>query len=262
MIYQGTAYDYNQRGEILIPTRSGTTYYNPQNYRSFVVYKNLAQNLEFFVKDSNRKPVNLDSKTLTATVVDRISKSVVITKTLVPADYDNGVAVMRITQSDTSLLSIGLYDIIITYTEVNGEVFGLFSDQNSRISFVLEIKNNPLPAARPSLTTSTFTLIDDKNYTQRFASTAQTGNTDGTNTLTAYTTNYTGELYAQGSLDTNPTETDWFLINLSTSSTGHTFTNSSGITSFTFEGLFVWTRFYHIPDSNNLGSLDKISYRS
>lgn len=264
MIYQGTAYNYNQRSEILLPTRKGTSHYGPQNHKPLIIYNGLDCDLEFFVRDTNRRPVSLHNKTFVAKVVDRISGSVRLSETLVPIDYDTGNLVMRISQDDSSGLDAGLYDIVITYTDAQSRTFGLNSDQNNRISFVLEVNDNPLPTLRESAVLNTFTISDTRYITSRTPGTASVFNRDGTNTCAVYTTGYTGVFYAQATLELNPTEADWFTIQLDPEDAedSYTFTNTSGVTPFTWDGMFVWARFYHIPAVGNTGTLDKVLYRN
>ena len=40
-MYQGTIYEYNQRAEVLAPTRRGTTYYGPDNHQPLIAYRGL-----------------------------------------------------------------------------------------------------------------------------------------------------------------------------------------------------------------------------
>lgn len=265
MINQGTAYNYNQRSEILLPNRGGTTYYGPQNHKPLIVYAGLDCDLEFFIKTPDRKPVNLTNKTFVAKIVDRTSNTVILTKTLAVVDYNSGNVVMKILQGDTTNFSAGLYDLVITYTDMQSRTFGLSSDQNSRISFVLEIKDNPLGIViADSAVNDTFISSGSSFYTNRNAGTAQSFNQDGTNTCAVYTTDYTGVFYAQGTLELNPTETDWFTIQLDPeiAEDSWTFTDSTGVTPFTWDGMFMWVRFYHTPDAGNTGTLDKVLYRS
>jgi len=264
MNYQGTAYSYNQRAEILVPNRRGTTYFVPQNSKPLVIYTGLDTDIEFFIADSGRKPVNLNGKTFVAQVVDRTSDSVRLTETLIPIDYETSNLIMRISQDDTADLVAGLYDLIITYTDPQSRTFGLLSDQNNRISFVLEVKESPLPELRESASLSTFTTISGGYYTSRTAGTAQSFNNDGTNTCAVYLTGYTGAFHAQGTLELNPTESDWFAIQLDpeNAENEYTFTNETDVVPFTWDGMFMWVRFYHIPAAGNTGTLDKVLYRN
>ena len=44
-MYQATVYQYNQRAEVLVPQRRGTTYYGPDNHKPLVVYRGLNHDL-------------------------------------------------------------------------------------------------------------------------------------------------------------------------------------------------------------------------
>lgn len=264
MNYQGTAYSFNQRGEILIPTRTGTTYYGAKNHKPLYVYTGLDHDIEFFVVNTDRKPVNLNQKTFVAKIVDRETKNIPVTKTLVSASNKDGLLILKLTGNDTGKLEFGLYDLIITYTTNDGRTFGLQSDQNSRITYVLEVKENPLAQLKESSETDSFSEVDGSFYTFRLPGTSQSYNSDGTNTVAVYTTNYTGDFYAQGSLESNPTENDWFNIELDpdSSNTEWSFDAETDVTAFTFDGMFMWVRFYHTPDDLNAGTLDKVLYRN
>ena len=50
-MYQATVYQYNQRSEVLIPQRRGTSYYGPDNHKPLVAYRGLNVEFDFFVKD-------------------------------------------------------------------------------------------------------------------------------------------------------------------------------------------------------------------
>ena len=62
-MYQATIYQYNQRSEILIPERRGTTYYGPDNHKPLVVYRGLNIDIDFFVKDTDNKRQAIHNKT-------------------------------------------------------------------------------------------------------------------------------------------------------------------------------------------------------
>lgn len=266
MIYQGTAYNYNQRAEMVLPSRRGTTYNQPQNHKPFILYTGIDSDIEFFVSDADRKPVDLEGKTFIAKIIDRYSKAALVTKTLVPLNPDLGGVVMQISASDSSSISAGLYDLVITYTNQDGRKYGLYSDQNARLTYTVEVKNNPEPATSNSSEATEFSSNGsdtDALYSSFYASTAQSYNQDGTNTCAVYLTNYSGTFYAQGTLDLQPTEADWFSIRLDpeNSEDSWTFDGYTGVIPFTWDGMFQWVRFYHVPDTNNEGTLDKVLYR-
>tara|TARA_B100001248_G_scaffold260694_1_gene249655 strand:- start:763 stop:1539 length:777 start_codon:yes stop_codon:yes gene_type:complete len=258
-MYQGTIYQYNQRAEALIPTRRGTTYYGPENYKPMIAYKGLNVEFDFFVKDTDRKPQSLHNKTYTATVIDSTSKSTVLTKQLVPTDYEKGLLVLKLDHSETDALTAKLYDLVITYTvtDVPGS-YGGSSDQNNRITFVLEVRDGAVPELRPSETVTVFTPDGDDKIGGRMTGPALNNSTSGLNTVQVYLTNYTGTYKIQASLSLQPLDADFFDV------PGQSYTVSSTtiVDYHTFIGMYNYVRLVHTPAAGNAGTLDKVVYRS
>ena len=259
-MYQGTIYQYNQRAEALIPTRRGTTYYGPDNHKPLIAYRGLNVEFDFFVKDTDRKPQSLHNKTYTATVIDNTSKASVLTKILVPTDYQKGQLVLKLDHGETQALDAKLYDLIITYTvtDVAGN-YGGTSDQNSRITFVLEVKDGAVPQLRPSETVSVFTNSGgNDNFGGKMAGPAVNNSKSGLNTVQVHLTNYTGTYKMQGAIVLQPLSGDFFDI------TGQSYTvsGSTAVDYHTFIGMYTYVRLVHTPDSGNTGTLDKVVYRS
>ena len=259
IMYQGTIYQYNQRAEMLIPERRGTNYYGPQNHKPIVVYRGLNIDIDFFVTNTDRKPQTLHNKTYTATIVDRTSKAQVVKKNLIPIDYDTGKLVLQLTHAETFLLDAKLHDLIVTYsiTDVVGN-YGGTSDQNMRISFVIDVKNQSLLEIQDSITVSTFQVDGDDRVGARMSGPAQKTNKQGLQTAVVTMTNYTGVYKFQGTLSIQPSESDFFDIS------GQTYTHSAktGNVFHNFFGNFQFVRLSHDPDASNAGTLDKVVYRS
>ena len=258
-MYQGTIYQYNQRAEALIPTRRGTTYYGPDNHKPLIAYKGLNVDFDFFVKDTDRKPQSLHNKTYTATVIDNTSKASVLTKILVPTDYEKGQLVLKLDHGETEALDAKLYDLIITYTvtDVAGS-YGGTSDQNSRVTFVLEVKDGAVPQLRPSETVSVFTTNGDDRIGGKMSGPSVNNSKSGLNTVQVHLTNYTGTYKMQGAIVLQPLNGDFFDI------TGQSYTvsASTAVDYHTFTGMYTYVRLVHTPDSGNAGTLDKVVYRS
>lgn len=250
MSYQATAHKYNQRGEIFIPNRTGTTYNIPSNHKNFIVYTGLDTDIEFFVIGSDRKPVDASNMTMLASIVHRTSRIMVLHKTLQIINYEEGRALLKLTAAETSLLGAALYEMMITFTDISGRTFSMQSDQNNRIGYVLETKLNPAAGKRTSYTSTTF---DAYNHGERLASTTQSFNITGAQSMSVETTDYTGLLEVQASLVANPSSDDWLNIpNISDSLTAYT-----GTTYFSWTGTHVWIRLVHSPTT---GTVDKLTY--
>jgi hypothetical protein len=258
-MYQATVYQYNQQGEVLAPTRRGTTYYGPDNHKPLVCYRGLNIDFDFFVKNTDRKPQPLHNKTYTATIIDRQNKSTAITKTLIPEDYEQGKLVLKLDHEETFQLTKKLYDLVITYKETGvAGSYGGTSDQNSRITFVLEVREGALPEGVDSISVTTFQTEGDDRIGARMAGTAQTDSRTGLQTAQVYTTNYTGTYKFQASLSLQPLSGDWFDV----PSQSYTVTSQTGVKFYTFYGMYQYVRLVHTPDVANVGTLDKVLYRS
>jgi|TARA_B110000858_G_scaffold64321_2_gene74511 hypothetical protein len=257
MSYQATAHKYNQRGEIFIPNRTGTTYNIPSNHKNFIVYTGLDTDIEFFVIGSDRKPVDASNITMLASIVHRTSRIMVLHKTLQIINYEEGRALLKLTAAETSLLGAALYDMMITFTDASGRTFSMQSDQNNRIGYVLETKLNPAAGKRTSVTSSIFYDEPEGYQGEKLASTTQSFNIIGAQSMSVETTNYTGVLEVQASLVASPGINDWLNIpNISDSLTAYT-----GTTYFSWTGTHVWVRLIHTPVSpleNNI--VDKLTY--
>jgi len=255
---QASIYQYNQRAEVLVPTRTGTNYYGPSYNKNLVAYKGLNIDIEFFAKDTDRKPQPLHNKIYTATIIDRISKAVIITKSLQPIDYDNGQLILKLDSSETNTLDTTLYDMIITY-KVTGDTgsYAGNSDQNSRIIFTLDVKDGHIQL-RDSQSSTTWTPDGTGEFDgARLSGPAQYNSASGLNTGVIHTTTYTGVYKWQASLSLQPLTTDWFDVG-----TNGTITSGATITSNTFNGMYQWVRLNHTPAAGNVGTLDKVVYRS
>ena len=125
-----------------------------------VAYRGLNVEFDFFVKDTDSKPQSLHNKVYTATIPDRTSKASVLTKTLIPTDYDKGHPdQVRPTKKQFPVRN---YMIPVTYT-VTGQVgsYGGSSDQNNRITFVLEVRDDALAQLKESEQVTVFPIDGD-----------------------------------------------------------------------------------------------------
>ena len=258
-MYQATVYQYNQRSEVLIPQRRGTSYYGPDNHKPLVAYRGLNVEFDFFVKDTDRKPQSLHNKVYTATILDRTSKASVLTKTLIHTDYDKGHLVLKLDHEETILLSEKLYDLVVTYT-VTGVAgsYGGSSDQNNRITFVLEVRDDALAQLKESETVTVFQPDGDDFVGGRMEGPAVTNNVNGRHTVQVNFTDYTGTYKMQASMSFQPLSGDWFDV----ANQNYTVSAKTGSDYHTFLGMYTYVRLVHTPDPANTGTLDKVTYRS
>jgi len=260
MSQQGTGYNYTQRGDVVLTTRSGTTRNTPINYKPFRVFKGVDTSLTFFIRDSDGKPVQLQNKNILAQLVRRSSTTSVLNKNLRINDYTTGNATLTIRGSEIIGLDTGLYHLILTYTDQSNAKTALYSDLNYRSEYVVEIENNLLPESVSDNVVSDFITSENSSDQISFGvpGTAQKDIPNGLNTMAVYATNATGTVRVQATLESNPQESDWFDVNLTITGAAE-FNNFSGIEAFIFDGNFYWLRFVINVSS---GTIDKIAYRN
>ena len=132
---------------------------------------------------------------------------------MVPVDYAQGQLVLKLDHEETLALDAKLYDLIVTYkiTDVPGS-YGGSSDQNSRVTFVLEAKDGAVTELRPSIEDSTFLPNGDDRVGGRMEGPVLNNSKSGLNTVQVHLTNYTGTYKMQGTVSLQPTDTDYFEI--------------------------------------------------
>ena len=257
MSYQATAYKYNQRGEIFVPNRTGTTYNIPSNHKNLIVYAGYDSDIEFFVIGSDRKPVDVNNVTLNVKIIHRTSRVTVITKALQITSYEDGRALLKLTAAETSILGSALYDMIITFIDSANRTFTMQSDQNYRIGYVLESKLNPAAGFRSTVENTSFNINVNDYEGAQLLSTTQSYNTIGNQTMIVSSTSYTGVLKIQATLAPTPQTGDW----LDVPNINDTLTAFTGDTLFQWTGRQAWVRLVHTPDlTNNTGTVDKLTY--
>ena len=305
----GTSYNYSQRGDMVINRRGKTTVrHSPTNYRKFRLHKGFDTHITFFIKDEETGPLYLHDISITAqiaTVPDRIDgrndHTIVLTKVLENVETFEGQTLLRIRANEIANLDAGYYQLILSYQNQRGEKHALYMDQNYRVEYTVEVFDDVLPTSVESVTIDpdeflqqpgTIDLDDGfdsagdpitTTFTESVSSAFYGGAGDtpwGLHTISIHGTEFEGRVYVQASLAANPTDNDWFLINLNPN-TGDHFANYKErnlgdevedtdmfghggydhIDAYIFEGNLLWVRFSILTPVGKQGTVDKILYR-
>ena len=82
------------------------------------------------------------------------------------------------------------------------------------------------------------------------------GYADGLHTIAIYNAGLTGRIHLQGTLADDPTDNDWFDINLQANLAHVDYSTDTGVHGYTFQGNFIYLR---IKLSNYaIGNLSKV----
>lgn len=251
----GTGYIYNQRGDVVLTNRTGTTRNIHSNYKPFVAYKGFDTKLTFFIYGEDGNPVQLQDKQIVATALKHNTHDVAFTTTLTNKTPESGKCELIISADDIYDSDSGLYSLVLTYTDLTGSTSTIYMNKDKRVEYVLEINDDVLPSISEPTELTTFNLVtpgEPELLSNVFAGSAQSEKQAALNTFALYTADATGTVIIEATLDSNSASTEWFQLDPVI-----TLTSSTGTFAYTYEGNFVWLR---IRTNISSGTIDKISY--
>lgn len=236
------------------------------NRTDFTVFKHLTNEVDFLVKDYDKKPQNLNGKSLFMCVVDERSDKVVLQVQLQIIDASRGHSRLVLKPNAISGLDLGSYRYSVTLQRDDSSHIAIYTDQHRSLRGHLEVTLGPLPEPKPSITIDSSLFLSQTWGTplleyfvaESFPGSAQSGTSDGHHTVTVYTQSFTGDFEIQASLENSPPSepSAWFTV--STAS----LTNKTGITGIQFFGSYRWIRIIYSKSQINTGSVTKVLLRN
>ena len=242
--------------------------------RNLKIFRGVDNRIDIQARNSDQKASNIVGSTLVFNLVSQDTKDLVLQKDFTAMDLATGKVTVNITATELLDLDIGFYNYSIV-KEVRTTVdstdytvtskIPLYMDSQYGTIGTLEITGDVYGGVADSVNVSTF------NYTNPFTQGAaepfpfytseiidarpNTSPAYPTHTFQFYTTNYTGTVEIQASLDAQgatPREIKWATV-----ATVDLLTERyKNVT-----GKYNWFRVKHIPALNNTGTVDKILYR-
>jgi hypothetical protein len=267
-----TSYNINQTGDLYIVqdhgTATGLSQYNstrgttvnaPVNFNRLKLFKGLDNELHFFIKNQDRKPVKLFNMDVNAALVYRESNSTILSTKCIITDYELGSVKLIVRASHISNIDIGLCDLVLTYTNELGLVLPMFVDQNMRPNFTVEISDDAHALPLTSQSVIEFTPNGTFDYSSIIAGPSYYNKPNGLITFGVYCTNYTGDFYMQGTTASSPSDGDWFDLDLTPFYNYHEFNAFTGIEPFSIQSNLSYLRAK--VDNTFSGTVDKIVIR-
>lgn len=262
----------------LTRTNGGVENFNmPLNRSDFVAYKGVHTNIDFVVRDYDRKPITLVGKKLSFTALDSEDKTLVLKKGLKILDPHKGKAQLILEPNDLADVIPRFFRYVILLETEYGTQEILYTDQNQQIRGFFELRDGaiPLPQLTIEIKTDPFSNLTPISHgdppitryvAQSYEGCARTGNTSGLHTIGIYLENFYGKFWVQGALTAEPPSDDneWFNIELDNLGPYIIFNGDCGIVSYNFTGNLQWVRFMIEPDSSipKNGKLLKILYKN
>ncbi len=257
-----TLFKYDTDIHLMLADDINKTVNPPMNNKIIKIYKGVDSVLNFYIKDKDRKAVSLTSGTLTAYLVNHTTSNLIFSRLVEEIDNTTGQAKLKILNKDLTSIESGFYDLSLTFTNVDGETLSLYTDRADNAKVTIEVKDGPMPKLvdSASVTFSTDGGTGGKEYSSAVEVSSIAPDTTGNHTVVAYFTNYTGNLYVEGSIE--QTAAGWFPITIGSGTEHKVYTSVSSPDPVNFTANLNWIRFAHDPDAVNAGTVDKILYRS
>lgn len=230
----------------------------PVNRTDFRVLKGVRNDIDIFIRNVDRKPVDLTGQTVTVVIANDDTARVLMRRAAtVVAPGTTGRCRLTITPEDTLSWPLGTLRYSTLISNSDGTASALYTDRDYRHGGMIEVDQGPYPAPRASIEVSLDEYVprDGFLWAGAYPASVPAGQEDGIQTVQVYTTDFTGTLTVQASLAPQPTQddVDWFDVQV------ETYTASTGTTGFNVVGRFLWVRF---KIATTTGTLDRIVYRT
>ncbi len=241
----------------------------PYNRFDVNVYKGDNSTIDFVVRDTDRKPISLMDKTLTAWISNVQNAELVLKRDLIVIDDVAGQVRLCLFDGDLLNWAPGFYQYAITYLQDDGKQGFVYTNQAFRAIGTFELHDGVIPATAFTIEVKIFNSdigdffdnTDDSFVSSSISGAAQTNLTNTLHTVAVYLTSFCGVFTIEATLDeVVPTDPNsWYTVDTGTTLT---FTSpTSGIVHVNFTANVNWVRFRYNPDLLNLGTVDKVLYR-
>lgn len=269
-------YEIKRKVELTLRETAGLVNWNlPMNTNDFRVFKDVTNAIEFVVRNTDRKPINMMGRTAQITLFDQRTSEMLWQGPLRVINEAKGICKLMISSDVTADWFLQTYSYSVTVTNSDGSTHMLYVDQHEGQRGYFELCQGPCFDPQPSVEIPGDKLhlvqeeVDQQQVSYQFTSalpgTMQRNNFSGLHTTVAFFENFTGELLVQGSVEEGvPTEGEWFEIET------RKYDHKSGPDNFNILANLQWVRFRlhdHYSDvdvvlDKDKGKLTKLVFRN
>lgn len=273
--------DKKRKIELTLRETGGTVNWNlPMNTNDFRVFKDVQNTIEFVVRDTDRKPVNMMGRTAELIIYDHRLDKELWRKELRVINEARGICKINIEPDVTADWFLQTYSYQVAVTNTDGSLHLLYVDAYETQRGFFDLLQGPRFLPRMSQTVlyedlSIVTAMPSEGR-QAYRSTSaipgslQTDNYSSVHTLAVYFDNFTGSIAIEGSVEDGvPTDEDWYEVEIG----DLTFDHETSTQGFTFEANLMWWRvkIYNDNDQDpygeppldaDLGKVTKLVFRN
>ncbi len=245
--------------------------------RNLKIYRSVDNRIDIQVRNSDQKATSISGSVLVFNLINR-DKNLILSKDCTSVADTTGKVYVTLSQSDMYNLESGFYEYTVVqeirlstdgtaYVPGNEYIVSsktpLYVGAQYEVINTIEVSNDVQGGVVNSLSVDTFRYVNpftlgvtaDKYYISSIIDANPIlGTPQSVHTFQFYTTNYSGTVVIQGSIDKDADPSIW--VDLST-----TTVVNSDITYKNIEGKYNWFRIKHTPAISNTGTVDKVLYR-
>ncbi len=221
----------------------------PLNRTDFRLVRGVQNEINFYVRDVDRKPVALGmTETLTINITDAATNTLLMSRNMTTIDASQGIYLFTTYPSEMELWPTQPANWSVTYNRADGSSVLLWTDRIYSPYSTCTITRGPVPGPAPTVTVlySQFVLQSDSYYYgPALPGSALHGFQGGVQSFFFNFVDFTGIVRFDASLATNPVDdylsTDWFEVDLKT------FTDQNGTLLVNEVGNYLWMRLVLLP---------------
>jgi len=217
------------------------------NSNDFRIFKDVQNDVEFVIRNADRKPVNMMGRSATVNFFDQRTNTLLHRQALTVVNEAKGICKLVLLPDVTEDWFLQDYSYSVQVTNVDGSTHMLYTNTAEMQRGYFELAQGPIFDPRPSTEilyselTPVGDRIDNNDTTLRVTSalpgSLQRNNTSGLHTLVAFLDNFTGTMTIQGSVEPSvPTENNWFDIEIKQ------YDHATLSDALTFEANLMWVR--------------------
>lgn len=244
---------------------------SPMQSTDFKLYRNAPSQIEFNIKNNDRKPVNLSGKKIICYLINGLTSTKLLTRELDVIDDYKGKAILKIFPSDNVDWNIGFHKYSIQIVDANGDIDLLYTNDIFFSGGTFELLESVTPKPVESFDIDPEKFIKQNNgynndyyVSDYYPGRAQLGYSDTLHTVAIYCDNFSGQIYVQGSIEGQPSLDDdkWFYISLDSDKNFIEVFDYTGIEAFNFRANVLWVRFFYKEHLANKGKISKILFKN
>ena len=241
-----------------LTTGTGVLMNYPVNRTDFTIPRYVDTEVEFWVKNVDRRAVNLTNMSATLHLMEPTTGRMMLSRDLEILEATRGLVRFFISAEESGALPLMGLRYSVVLTRGDGVQTMLYTDRDRHGLGVVDVVNGPYPPPiEPySISVDEFVVRTGKKYSGAYPGAATVLNMGGQHSVVLDMSDYSGTFTVQGSLESSPSsaDSDWFHI------TSTTFNDATEKRHIAFEGNLLWVRF--VLSNESAGLIDLITYRN